>query len=34
MGGFHYTELVTNMASISDTNDMEIGTAQNVFFVS
>jgi hypothetical protein len=30
---FHFTELVTNMASISDMNDMEIGTASNVSFV-
>ena len=30
---FHFTELVKNMASILDTNDMEIGTALNVSFV-
>jgi len=29
---FHLTEPVKNMASISDMNDMEIGTASNVSF--
>ena len=33
MARFHFTEVVKNMASISDTNDMEIGTALNVYFV-
>jgi len=28
-----FNEPVANMTSISDTNDMEIGTALNVFFV-
>ncbi|CDK39335.1 IS240-type transposase (ISH102) [Halorubrum sp. AJ67] len=27
----HFTEPVVNTASILDTNDMEIGTASNVF---
>jgi len=29
----HFSEPVANTASISDTNDMEIGTALNVSFV-
>ena len=29
----HFSELVANTTSISDTNDMEIGTASNVSFV-
>jgi hypothetical protein len=33
MGQFHFTVPVTNMTSISDTNDVEIGTASNVSFV-
>ena len=33
MARFHFIEPVTNMISISDTNDMEIGTALNVSFV-
>jgi hypothetical protein len=33
MGQFHFTVPVTNMTSISDTNEMEIGTASNGSFV-
>jgi hypothetical protein len=29
----HFSGPVANMTSISDTNDMEIGTASNVYFV-
>ena len=33
MDQLHFSEPVANTTSISDTNDMEIGTASNVSFV-
>jgi hypothetical protein len=33
MARLHFSEFVTNLTSISDTNDMEIGTVLNVSFV-
>ena len=33
MDQLHFSEPVANTTSISDTNDMEIGTALNVSFV-
>ena len=33
MDQHHFSEPVVKMTSISDTNDMEIGTASKVYFV-